>query len=309
MQSQTLEPIRGRRVWTAATAGDASSWTTVLGEDSLRELEALAGSEEADPPSLDRPPLPSCAEQLAPVREELDRGRGFAIVESLDESRFGGGGSVAAYWALGRLLGRPFAQDVAGTLLYDVRDTGRSVTDGARFSVTRAESTFHTDNAFNDELPDFVGLLCRRAALEGGRSQLINALALYNELLPSVDPEALHGAFWFDRRGQEGPGEPPIARRRLFTRDDGDLSMRYMAYYIEVGQERAGEALTPGQGQLLEAVEEVLARPGMRVEFDLRPGQMLFTNNHWILHNRTAFTDHPEAADRRHYVRLWLRRE
>ena len=303
-----MEPILGRRVWTAATADDASIWTTALGGESLEELEALAGLEDMDSPSLDRPRLPSCARQLAPVREELDRGRGFAIVEPLDESRFGGG-AVAAYWGLGRLLGRPFAQDVAGTLLYDVRDTGRSVADGARFSVTRAESTFHTDNAFNDELPDFVGLLCRRAALEGGRSQLINALALYNELLATVDPETLHGDFWFDRRGQEGPGEPPIARRRLFTRDGAELSMRYMAYYIEVGQQRAGEALTPAQVRLLEAVEEVLARPGMRVEFDLRPGQMLFTNNHWILHNRTAFTDHQKAADRRHYVRLWLRRD
>ena len=122
--------------------------------------------------------------------------------------------------------------------------------DGARFSVTRAESTFHTDNAFNEQLPDFVGLLCRRAALEGGRSQLINAMALYNELLGSVDPETLHGAFWFDRRGQEGRGEPPIARRRLFTRNGDELSMRYMAYYIEVGQERAGEALTPRPGPL-----------------------------------------------------------
>ena len=303
-----MEPVRGRRVWTAATVDDATAWTTALGGESLEELEALAGGEDMDSPSLDRPWLPSCARELAPVREELDRGRGFAIVEPLDESRFGGG-AVAAYWGLGRLLGRPFAQDVGGALLYDVRDTGRSVTDGARFSVTRAESTFHTDNAFNDELPDFVGLLCRRAALEGGRSQLINALALYNEVLATVDPETLHGDFWFDRRGQEGPGEPPIARRRLFTRDGAELSMRYMAYYIEVGQQRSGEPLSPAQDRLLEAVEQVLARPGMRVEFDLRPGQMLFTNNHWILHNRTAFTDHPEAADRRHYVRLWLRRE
>ena len=307
MQNLSTEPIRGRRVWTAATIDDASAWTTALSGESLDELEAHVGREEMAPPSLSRPHLPRCAEQLAAAREELDRGRGFALVEHLDEARFGGG-TEAAYWALGRLLGRPFPQDVAGTLLYDVRDTGRSVTDGARFSVTRAESTFHTDNAFNEELPDFVGLLCRRAALEGGRSQLVNAMALYNELPGSVDPETLHGAFWFDRRGQEGPGEPPIARRRIFTRNGDELSMRYMAYYIEVGQERAGEALTPAQARLLEAVEEVLAHPGMRVEFDLGQGQMLFTNNHWILHNRTAFTDHPEAADRRHCVRLWLRR-
>ena len=249
MKNLSTEPIRGRRVWTAATIDDASAWTTALSNESLDELEAHVGGEDTAPPSLSRPHLPRCAEQLAPAREELDRGRGFALVERLDEARFGRG-TVAAYWALGRLLGRPFAQDTAGNLLYDVRDTGRSVADGARFSVTRAESTFHTDNAFNEQLPDFVGLLCRRAALEGGRSQLINAMALYNELLGSVDPETLHGAFWFDRRGQEGRGEPPIARRRLFTRNGDELSMRYMAYYIEVGQERAGEALTPRPGPL-----------------------------------------------------------
>ena len=30
-------------------------------------------------------------------------------------------------------------------------------------------------------------------------------------------------------------------------------------------------------------------------------------NNRWILHNRTAFEDHPEPERRRHLVRLWLR--
>jgi hypothetical protein len=36
---------------------------------------------------------------------------------------------------------------------------------------------------------------------------------------------------------------------------------------------------------------------------------MLFVNNRWILHNRTAFEDHPEPERRRHYVRLWLQTE
>jgi alpha-ketoglutarate-dependent taurine dioxygenase len=44
------------------------------------------------------------------------------------------------------------------------------------------------------------------------------------------------------------------------------------------------------------------------VEFMLRPGDMLFINNRWLLHNRTAFEDHAAPAQRRHYVRLWLRR-
>ena len=40
----------------------------------------------------------------------------------------------------------------------------------------------------------------------------------------------------------------------------------------------------------------------------LRHGEMLFANNRWILHNRTAFEDHPEPELRRHFIRLWLKR-
>ena len=56
-------------------------------------------------------------------------------------------------------------------------------------------------------------------------------------------------------------------------------------------------------------MENQLQDPQLRIEFSLEPGQMLFVNNHWILHNRTAFEDHPEPERRRHYLRLWLNRE
>ena len=47
------------------------------------------------------------------------------------------------------------------SLLQDVRY-------GARFSVTNAESTFHTDNSFGTEVLDYVGLLCLNTARSGG---------------------------------------------------------------------------------------------------------------------------------------------
>jgi alpha-ketoglutarate-dependent taurine dioxygenase len=51
----------------------------------------------------------------------------------------------------------------------------------------------------------------------------------------------------------------------------------------------------------------VLRDPELRVEFGLKPGEMFFNNNRWIMHNRSAFEDHPEPDRRRHYVRLWLK--
>jgi hypothetical protein len=33
---------------------------------------------------------------------------------------------------------------------------------------------------------------------------------------------------------------------------------------------------------------------------------MQFVHNHSLLHDRTAFVDHPDPARRRHLLRLWL---
>ena len=79
--------------------------------------------------------------------------------------------------------------------------------------------------------------------------------------------------------------------------------MRYLHYYIQVGHRETGVPLTSEQKRALQAVEDILKHSEMRVEFNLAPGQMLFTNNNWILHNRTAFEDDEQ---KRHYVRLWL---
>ena len=84
---------------------------------------------------------------------------------------------------------------------------------------------------------------------------------------------------------------------------------RYLRYWIEAGHEKAGEPLTPARRAALDRLDEVLNRPALRAEFSLQPGQVYFINNRWILHNRTAFEDHPEPERRRHLVRLWLERD
>ena len=65
-----------------------------------------------------------------------------------------------------------------GTLLYDVRDTGQDVRYGVRFSVTNAETGFHSDNSFGEYLVDYVGLLCIRSAKSGGVNQVVSAYTL-----------------------------------------------------------------------------------------------------------------------------------
>jgi hypothetical protein len=86
------------------------------------------------------------------------------------------------------------------------------------------------------------------------------------------------------------------------------LLIRYLRYWIEVGHEKAGQPLTAAQVQALNCLDRVAGEQCYRVEFALEPGEMLFVNNRWILHNRTGFEDHPEPERKRHYVRLWLQR-
>jgi alpha-ketoglutarate-dependent taurine dioxygenase len=111
-----------------------------------------------------------------------------------------------------------------------------------------------------------------------------------------------------DRRGGFAEGESPTVLRPVIAWQDDELLLRYLRYWIEAGHEKVQQPLSAEERRALDVLDGVLARPELRVEFFLEPGQMYFINNRWILHNRTAFIDHTEADRRRHLVRLWLSR-
>ena len=308
------EPIRDGRAWTRQTVGEEPSWTAQLPTGWLDSTGDLLSGHEKYPgrpvTALPVPPGDGC-EDWQSLRATLDRGRGFVVLDGIPVDRWSPSRARALFWLLGHRFGRPVTQDVAGTLLFDVKDKGYDVTQGARFSGTTAESSFHTDNAFGRAVPDLVALLCLRPAVKGGESQLISALTLHNRLLSrhaGLLP-CLYRPFCFDRRGEFLRGESPVSRHPVFSWASGDLTMRYLHYYIEVGHRKAGRPLSRLQSRALEVLRGLLRLPELRVEFRLRPGQVLLTNNHWILHNRTAFEDSLRPQERRHYVRLWLSRK
>jgi hypothetical protein len=114
--------------------------------------------------------------------------------------------------------------------------------------------------------------------------------------------------FHVDRRGGARPDEPATAFFPVLTDAGSRVVYRYLRYWIEAGHDRAGEALTPAQIAALDTLDGLLSDPALSVEFTLRPGEMFFFNNRWLLHNRTAFEDFAEPERRRHLVRLWLGR-
>ena len=209
--------LTDRRAWTAETIDASSEWYYTLSERYLSALDSEVRKTGAIS-DLRVSDTIACAPCLQPVLNALHTGRGFAIIEHLPVEYYTLDEARAAYWMIGQCLGIPFEQNIEGTLLYDVRDTGRDVKSGARFSVTNAESSFHTDGAFGTQVPELVGLLCIKTARSGGRSQLISACAVHN-ILHQQAPDvlnALYSSFYFDRRGQYLPGEAPITKNAHF---------------------------------------------------------------------------------------------
>lgn len=307
MSTQT---VTDPRAWRADSVGAPSSWYYTLPDRLLAVIDQGIQELRRRPRSITSLECMSdTTADLEPALCALEEGRGFVILNGVPVERYSPQELQAAYWLVGQLLGQPMEQNVQGTLLYDVRDTGQDVRYGARFSVTNAETSFHTDNSFGETVLDYVGLLCVQTAKSGGLSQVISGCAVRERLLqesPEVG-EILSQPFHVDRRGGLRPGDAPTIRFPILDWDGQELTCRYLRYWIEVGHEKARQPLTPEQIHALDVLDRVAQDPDLRAEFNLERGDMFFINNRWILHNRTGFEDYPELERRRHYVRLWLR--
>lgn len=311
----TLTTSADPRAWTHATLDAPERWYYRLPNPALESLHRVLDDLRRNPRPLTKLKIPAAEQELwtdavRPVLEALETDRGFVVVQGLDRATHTNEELTAGYWIVGQALGRPFEQNVQGTVLYDVKDTGASVYQGARFSVTNAESTYHTDNSFGETVLDYVALLCLATAKSGGLSQIVSGWSVVEELRRGHRDalEVLSQPFHVDRRGGVKLGQGPTAEIPVIDWQDGELLLRYLRFWIEAGHEKIGQPLTDAQRSALDTLDEVAARRELRAEFALQPGDMLFANNRWTLHNRTAFEDYAEPERRRHLVRLWLQR-
>ena len=191
-----------------------------------------------------------------------------------------------------------------GHLLGHVRDLGLATTDpNVRTYQTTERQHFHTDSC------DIVGLLCLKTARSGGLSSIVSSMAMYNKmarLRPDLAAR-LFQPFPTDRRGEVPVGEKPYFDIPVYNDFAGHLSAIYSGTYIRSGQRFAdARRLTPEDHEALEMFDDLANDNELRLDMELRPGDMQFLHNHTCLHDRTAFVDWREPASKRHLLRLWL---
>jgi alpha-ketoglutarate-dependent taurine dioxygenase len=309
-----MQDVQDRRAWRRETLSPVD-WEVTLPSRCIDELDAALRQLRRDPlPTLllspDQFALSACAEVMDEVRARL-AGVGLAVVGPLPVERYELEENRAACWLLTQLLERPVAQAWNGAVLYDVRDTGKTLEYGVRRSVTNLDLTFHTDGPWLTLPPHLVGLYCINPAQEGGVSRFVSLCTVHNEFRrrhPELLPR-LYRPYPWDRQAEHAPDDPKTGAQPIFQHDGRSLVGRFNERLIEAGAELAGEPLDAEGQDALEAMRRVVDSPELRVEFRIERGQIQYLNNREFAHSRTDFRDAPEPNRKRHLLRVWTREE
>ena len=307
------EAIPQRLLWRGDSL-PADAGRIALPADVAAELDALVTALDRDPVPLLllRPedyPLDAARRFMREVKQGIDDGPGFAIIDRLPVERWSESGLRAVWWLLAALVARPVAQKWDGTSIYEVTDLGRPPGNGVRPDVTNAEQNFHTDNSYNLVPPHYVGLLCVRTAMAGGVSGIVSFATAHEEMRrrhPDLLPR-LYQPFHFDRQREHAPGDVMTTWHPMLESEDGRLIARLSRFQIRNGYKLAGAEIDPEGLAAMEAFEAILTAPGMAAQFHFEPGQIQILDNRALGHKRTGFTDWPEPERKRLLIRLWLR--
>lgn len=183
-----------------------------------------------------------------------------------------------------------------------MKDLGLDSSDpNVRVYQTRERQTFHTDSS------DVVGLLCLRTAASGGHSSLVSSATVFNEML-ATRPDLAHRLLLpmaKDRRGEIPSGCLPYFNIPVFHWYEGHLSAIYQRQYIDSAQRfPTAKRLTKEDVEALDLFDSLCDDERLNFTMVLAPGDLQFCNNHALLHDRTAFVDHPD--DKRHLLRVWV---
>jgi hypothetical protein len=302
--------ISGPCAWIGADmAADPGRWLYTLSPDDIADLERAArhylslGRDIGEITRADFP-LRQFDRHLGRLSDKLLHGVGVEVMRGLPIAGYDQALAATIFCGIGAHLGSARSQNAEGHILGHVRDTGARADDpNTRIYQTSARQTFHTDSA------DVVGLLCILEAREGGRSLLVSAVSIFNRMREERPDlvERLFDPVATDRRGEVPAGARPFVEIPVLNWHEGFLTVFYQRQYIDSAQ-RFEDAmrLTPEHVEALNYFDALANDPQMHFSMQLQPGDMQFVYNHSQLHDRTAFVDWPDAARRRHLLRLWI---
>ena len=231
------------------------------------------------------------------LAEELENGRGFLLLRGLPVERYSEDELNAVYYGIGLHLGVPVCQNPRGDLLGEVMDVGDSDRKTTRVYQTNLYLPYHSDPS------DVVGLLCVRRARQGGLSSLVSVAASTTGCWPTTP------STWACTTGcgslRTCASRSPACRRSSASTRASSVAATCASTLSSATRSAACRCHRGDRGA--GPVRRRDARPGMRLDMMLEPGDLQFANNYAVLHSRNDFEDHDDPALRRRMLRLWLK--
>ena len=248
-------------------------------------------------------------DDILQIKKILKEGCGFFIIDGSIFSEFTKKEFEYIYSIISQILGELYVQNIKNEKFVLIKDEGKSMKTGGRYHQTKEGGSYHTDSPQWDNVPDFIGLLCINPAKEGGINKFLSAYSIHNEIQRKnpIFLGELYKKFYFDKRGEYEKNESPTVFQPIFSYNNNELRFRYLRNYINDGFKTEGKELTDAQINSLNLVDEITRYDDLALDYELKSGDMVFFNNHRILHGRTSFEDHENENLKRTLIRVWIK--
>jgi hypothetical protein len=206
---------------------------------------------------------------------------------------------VAVNRAFGELVARPYEKPRAQLVHYIQPSTDIMSARGGHES-----ERLHTDTADWDPPVELISMVCVRADPGGGgRSRILDVDSIrseVNERLGSATLEQLETeAVPWQLASYCGGG---VQWRTILT----ESSICWRRYTIDLALDSTGTKLSDDMLRSLERFEDVVTTTPRTLDFVMREGELLFSDNRRTIHARTPIAAGP--ASERLMIRSWIRK-
>ncbi|HEU4933664.1 MAG TPA: TauD/TfdA family dioxygenase [Pyrinomonadaceae bacterium] len=236
-------------------------------------------------------------ELVSLIKERLQQRPYCVLVSGL---RFDEGNRlfVAINRAFGELVARPYEKPRAQLVHYIQPQTDIGSARGGRES-----ERLHTDCADWETPVELISMVCVNADnAGGGRSRILDLDTIRTDVAEHLGPATLK---LFENEPAPWQLAPylggGVAWRPVLT----DKTVCWRRYTIDLALRSEGANLSEEMLRALDAFEEVVTNTTGTVDFMMREGELLFSDNTRTIHARTPLAD--PATSTRLMIRSWIR--
>ena len=227
------------------------------------------------------------------IKERLARWPYCALVNGLSFDE-GNKVFVAINRAFGELVARPYEKPRAQLVHYIEPATDLPSARGGHES-----ERLHTDTADWEPPVELISMVCVRADPEGGgRSRVLDVDTIRNEVKNDLGPATLARLETEKVPWQLAPyWGGGVSWRPILTSD----SICWRRYTIDA----TGATLSAGMLDALQSFEDLLSNTPHTLDFLMREGELLFSDNRRTIHARTPLANSKNSN--RLMIRSWIR--